>query len=340
VAELKVTSVLLRYEMPLLVLAQDARDRPFVGVNYGDGDQSHLFYFARVLPDSLQKLNDLNVDVRYLVTRLRRGPFEMGETWGEPLTLVKTRRSNSIKEEWLPDTGMFVSLNHVLATAGQERTVHIDGRWGIDDLRRFSDLVQDSYAFVFALSGLGGAKSKNAIQSLFRRYPWRGGFSSVNFFDDLYRLIPSPQRASITRIQYASPGTIDLRMNDEVAIALRGIVARINDGENEPFAVYQEVRKNLQERGWLGKAKGDLRLTTEDNALLLQHFKILCGAFNLSTRESDILALASSDPLSAVKILLAYYRRVAALADYVATGKAQDIFAASASMPKEESQPT
>ncbi len=328
-AELKVAAVLLRYEVPLLVLAKDGRDRPFVGVNYGDGEHSSLFYFARVLPDSLQKLNDLNVDVRYLVTRLRRGQFELGETWGEPGSLVKTRRSDSIKDEWLPETGMFVSLNHVLATAGKARTVQIDGRWGIDDLRRFSDLVQDSYAFVFALSGLGGEKSKREIQSLFHRYPWRGGFSSVNFFDDLYRLIPSPQRASITRIQYASPGEIDLRMNEEVAIALRGIVARINDGQNEPFAAYQEVRRYLQERGWLGKAKGDLRLSPEDDTFLLQQFKILCGAFSLSTRESDILELASSDPLSAVKILLAYYRRVAALADYVATGKAQNLFAVS-----------
>lgn len=326
-AKLTIVEVLLAYEVPLVVLAVAPAEKVFVGVNYGDGQQSHLFYFARVQPQDLSQLYQSRNDVRYLVTRLKLGKYEFGETWGEAGDVVVTRAADSVRTEWLPRPGMFLSHPTSAAQSAELRTVHIDGRWGIDDLRRFSDLVQDCYAFVFALSGFGPATAKQSIAGLFRRYPWRGGFSSVNFFDDLYRLIPAPERAEVRSIQYASPGTIELRMNGAVADSIRQLVDGLGEEKSRASTAYTDVRAWLRSRGWLGKAKEDLRLTDSDNDELRERFKLLCSVLGLSTREDNILTLASSDPLGAVKILLAYYRRLAGLADYVATGKAQDVFA-------------
>ena len=42
-AKLTIAEVLLAYEVPLVVLAVAPTNKLFIGVNYGDGQQSHLF---------------------------------------------------------------------------------------------------------------------------------------------------------------------------------------------------------------------------------------------------------------------------------------------------------
>lgn len=340
-AYIKISSVLLAYEVPLIVLGLDGQERPYVGVNYADGSESHLFYFARVIQEDIEKLTDAKVDVRYLITHRAKGKFEFGELWGDVGNVARTKPRDSVHEEMLPRPGMFIPVSKQLVDENKLKAIHIDGRWGIDDLRKFSDLVQDSYAMVYALSGKGTASVKQRIGSLFQRYPWRGGFSSVNFFDDLYSKIPRADRADIRSIQYASPGKIEFRMNKSVAESIRKIVADINHKDSKAKTAYDDVQKWLRDKKWLGKAQSDLRLTPIDKKDLTERLGMLCSALGLNSRTDDILELAQADPLGAVKIILAYYRRLKGLADYVATGKVQDLFGESSAEipPYEEADP-
>lgn len=326
-ANLKISEVLLAYDVPLVVTATDGRQRNYIGVNYADGSEACLFYFARVKDDDLEKLLREKVDVRYLLTKKRIGKFEFGELWGEAGETVSTESRDTVEEKILPKPGMFIPFSQRKESASSQlKAVHIDGRWGIEDLRKFSDLVQDCYAIVYALAGKGTKSAQQKIEHTFQRYPWRGGFSSVKFFDDLYSLIPIVDRADIGRIQYASPGTIEFKMNDSVANSIRKMVGDINSKDSQATKTYSEIHSWLRDKGWLGKSQVDLRLSTHDRDELIENFEILCSAFGLSNRANDILSFASADPLGAVKIILAYYRRLKGLADYVATGKAQDLF--------------
>lgn len=325
--KLSITDVLLAYDGPLVVVAKDLRtDKPYLGINYGDGDFANLFYFAKIAEENLQQLFDQRIDVRYLITKHHRGDYLAAETWGRLGNTFTTKPIKSFDNSWLPESGMFISREPTLSSITKLKKVHIDGRWGIEDLRKFSDLVQDAYAFVFALTGAGAASTKQRMDALFKKYPWRGGFSSVNFFDDLYKQIPTPERAQVRSIQYASPGTIELKMNEDVANSIRGFVTELNEPDSLATKEYTDIRTMLKSRGWLGKAKEDLELTNQDEKMLLIFVNRLAKAFGLETNANDIVGFANSDPLGAVKILLAYYRRLAGLADYVATGKAQDLF--------------
>jgi hypothetical protein len=325
--KLSITEVLLAYDGPLVVVAEDGKtDKAYLGINYGDGENAYLFYFAKVTQAHLQLLFEQRIDVRYLVTKYRQGDYLSSECWGRVGNIVETKALKNFDISWLPESGMFIPHEISASASVKLKTVHIDGRWGIEDLRKFSDLVQDAYAFVFALTGAGATSTRQRMEALFRKYPWRGGFSSVNFFDDLYRLIPASERAQIRRIQYASPGTIELKMDDGVANSIRGFVTSLNEPDSVSSKEYTEVRATLKKRGWLGKAKDDLHLTPQDEAMLLQFVSRLAKEFGLQGSADEIVSLANSDPLGAVKILLAYYRRLAGLADYVATGKAQELF--------------
>jgi len=327
-ANLTVSKVLLAYEVPLVVIAIDGRKRHYIGVNYEDGEDSYLFYFARVKEDDLEKLSQAKVDVRYLITHRAQGKFEFAEFWGEVGNAVKTQSKDSVDERILPKPGMFIPVEKPISINKDNNinAVHIDGRWGIEDMRKFSDLVQDSYAIMYALSGKGTSSVRQRIGSLFQRYPWRGGFSSVNFFDDLYLKIPSADRVEIRRIQYASPGVIEFGMNKSVASSIGKIVDEINKADSPATIIYDEVYKWLRDKTWLSKAQADLRLTTQDNKDLTVKLEKLCSVLGLASRSNDILDLASADPLGAVKIMLAYYRRLKGLADYAATGKVQELF--------------
>ncbi|MGF6526056.1 hypothetical protein [Variovorax sp. PvP013] len=322
-----ITEVLLRYDEPLVVVARNAvDDKKYVGINYGDGAAGYLFYFARVNHHNLQLLYEQRIDVRYLITKLKQGKYLLGQGWGSKEEVFRVHAVKELDPEFLPETGMFI-FHHALTSPQSElRTVHIDGRWGIEDLRKFSDLVQDAYAFVYALSGAGATSTKQRMGELFRKYPWRGGFSSVNFFDDLYKIIPSPNRAQVREIQYASPGFIKLKMDGEVATSISDFITTINQKDSDATTAYNDARATLRARNWLGKAKDDLDLSEQDVGMLIDLVNKLSNAFGLSIQVEEIVQFAGSDPLGAVKILLAYYRRLAGLADYVATGKAQQLF--------------
>jgi hypothetical protein len=115
-------------------------------------------------------------------------------------------------------------------------------------------------------------------------------------------------------------------MNGDVADSIRELVNGINEDKSPARDAYKKAYVYLQDLGWLSKSDADIALSSQDIEALTELLEETCKAFGLEESAEHILDLASGDPLSAIKIVLAYYRRLQGLADYVATGKAQDIF--------------
>ncbi|UCR87217.1 hypothetical protein [Pseudomonas chlororaphis] len=325
-SELTVYKVLLHYEVPLVVLAKNKQAQNYLGINYDDGEQACKFYFSRIAPDVLKLLLYEKIDVRYAVTRGHKGKYELAELWGRIGETCKTIKTEEISEDLLPQPGMFLPGHAPLSSSSKVKIVDIDGRWEVSDLKKFSDLVQDCYAFGYALLGATGAVSKREIERVFHKYPWRGGFSSVNFFRSLYKGIPGQDRAQIKSIEYASPGFVEFVVNETVADSIRDLIIDLNDDESLATATYKDVYRRLQDKGWLGQSEDDLFLHADEKEELRDLLGTACTAFGLNNYENHIIGLACEDMLASVKIVLAYYRRLKNLADYVATGKAQNVF--------------
>lgn len=325
-AKLMIEKILLSYDIPLIALAKAKNGDKYLGVNYDDGETAFKFYFSRIKTEHLKQLYAEKIDVHYAVTKLHKGTYELGEVWGSVGEEFKTKRSAVLPSNALPEPGMFIPGHAEESLNSDFKVVDIDGQWEISDLRRFSDLVQDCYSLGFALLGATGQAATNKINAVFHKHPWRGGFSSVNFFKELYRNIPNEDRAAIRKIDYASPGEIKFYMNGDVADSIRELVNGINDDESPAREAYKKAYGYLQNLGWLSKSDTDIALSDQDITELVELLGDTCEAFGLDDSASHILDLASEDPLSAIKIVLAYYRRLQGLADYVATGKAQDIF--------------
>jgi hypothetical protein len=321
-----VQKVLLSYEVPLVILAKRSNGNLYLGLNYEDGDTAYKFYFSRIKTEHLNLLYEEKIDAHYVLTKLHKGKYELGELWGSVDESFTTKSAEELPADSLPEPGMFIPGHAPESHNSEVKIVNIDGQWEISDLRKFSDLVQDCYSFGFALLGAAGQIASTRINKLFHKHPWRGGFSSVNFFRELYVNIPAEDRADIRSFNYASPGEIKFFMNGDVADSIREIVNGINEPESEAKEVYRKAYRRLQDNQWLSKSDADVALSAIDLADLTQILQDCCDAFGIDGQADHILDLASGDPLSAVKIVFAYYRRLQGLADYVATGKAQDIF--------------
>lgn len=325
-AKLTIEKILLSYEVPLIALAKKKNGDRYLGVNYDDGETAFKFYFSRIKTEHLKSLYAEKIDVHYAVTKLHTGKYELGEVWGTVGECFITKGVADLSAEWLPEPGMFIPGHATESLNSDFKVVDIDGQWEISDLKLFSDSVQDCYSFGFALLGAAGKATTKKINSLFHKHPWRGGFSSVNFFKELYHNIPNEDRAGIRQIAYASPGEIKFYMNGDVADSIRELVNLINEEDSPSLAAYKLTHRHLQDMGWLSKSASDVNLSAQEVADLTEVLEGLCEVIGIRDSAEHILELASSDPLAGIKMVLAYHRRLQALADYVATGKAQDIF--------------
>lgn len=95
-----------------------------------------------------------------------------------------------------------------METVGSHK-IHIEGRWEIRDLYLFPHRYAEIYSFLYALAAAEKSE-KSPFAHAFKRYSWQGGYSAVNFYDELYGSIPREERPHIKRIEYASPGFIEL----------------------------------------------------------------------------------------------------------------------------------
>jgi hypothetical protein len=81
--------------------------------------------------------------------------------------------------------------------------VYIDKRWQLDDLSVFSKAYEETYFALFGLLSVANEEiepkyGQGRISRAFRSYPWRGGYSALNFFGELKRSVPKKRRPTIS----------------------------------------------------------------------------------------------------------------------------------------------
>lgn len=94
-------------------------------------------------------------------------------------------------------------------------SVPIGGDWFVGDLDRFSRAYAGLYGFFYCTKPRLVASIQSKLSRALRA-PWEGGFSRVNLFDSLAKTVPSFHDMKIRRIEYASPGQLEIEALDSV----------------------------------------------------------------------------------------------------------------------------
>lgn len=322
-----ISEVLLNYGMPLVVVAKNDKGGVLVGVNYFDPEdgEPYKFYFVQPKSKILSGFLEQKIDLRYLVLHGCYKQKFKADTWGDAGQQFKLEKlSEELTEEMLPAPRLFNPAPAPRSVAVTKRKIEIDGRWDVGDLSLFSDLVRDCYSFAYALTR---NKPSLALKSIFQRFPWRGGSSSLNFFRSLSDNIRRDESMNVTRMQYASPGFIEFSLRDDVADLIKALVVDINLPDSLAGKSYKSARVYLRDKDWLTQSEDDIPVLTEmEKDELKEIIDNLCDCLGLVGYKGHISILSQGNELAGVKILLAFYRRLKKFADYSSTGKAVEIF--------------
>lgn len=200
----------------------------------------------------------------------------------------------------------------------------LDGRWGLEEL---SDTTKDYiqlYGFAYSLVPDLPTARREEIDYIYGKFPWRGGYSTVNFFNQLFHKIPPKLRPEVQRIQYASPGFIELTELLAVAGTVAGIVATVCKSLGSVHDLYRSIQKASvdHELSKINLAKEDLDLKQRQITFCENASKSLVKAFGLTEAQEQLIdQKVQSNPVMKLKILLSVFRRVEPLAKKQAEGK-------------------
>lgn len=194
--------------------------------------------------------------------------------------------------------------------------IEMDGDWTLQDLAAFPTAYGQLYAFVYAID-------RSSIDPGAFDYPWRGGYSTVNFFAFTMARVPKAHRPALSAVRYASPGWMELTLILPVALSLRLIVKQFVSSASDLNHLYQDIYRGMHERRLM-------RFDARERALQLKRAE-LAWVEDVTEKMQRLLdvrnvsaVLAHIDnPIARLKLLLSVFRRVRSLAEYELDGKAK-----------------
>ncbi|WP_156927675.1 hypothetical protein [Bradyrhizobium sp. Tv2a-2] len=194
--------------------------------------------------------------------------------------------------------------------------IQMDGSWSLEDLYKFPRTYEQAYFALDALIPSDGQVDLDRIDRAFKTFPWQGGYSAVNFYNQLKYATPIGTRPTVLSIRYASPGVISLALILEQAQMLAAIVTAVAGSVAACNALYNQIMNDLQRRKLLRieVEKARITLSREELNLIREYNKEMAEILKIGT--PDVLDERTGKPLVSLKILLSVYRRIRTLAEY------------------------
>lgn len=202
--------------------------------------------------------------------------------------------------------------------------LRLDGRWNLEELSEATKDYTQLYGFAYSLLPDLPLARRDEIDYIYGKFPWKGGYSTVNFFNQLFHKIPPRLRPEVERIQYASPGFIELSELLLVAVTVAGIVKAVCSTINSAHDTYRKIQKESVDLklSKINLAKEELDLTQMQIAFCKSSSKELVKVFDLTEAQENLIdQRVQGNPVMKLKILLSVFRRVEPLAKKQSEGK-------------------
>lgn len=288
-----------------------------------------MFLGVTVSEREWERYLDGVVDLRYIFTYPK---LRLHYTFD--LNLIKNNAvimqpyEDEVPEEYLP-LPQFFSSSHTetyggVETPSDKENLLIDGEWELTDFGQFQQKYSDIYTFLISTKNWSDIDTtlseKKRIEDAFNKRPFMGGFSYVHLFKDLSNSVPRNDRLNLNKINYASPGEIEVFGQDEIFDIISDLIPHFLSIRVDLDKKYSELKKYLTERG-LSRLSGDHFLASDANAFYIKNqaeaISFMLGAFEFE----KILKLSQNNALVATKVVLAFYRRLSDAATYFAQGR-------------------
>ncbi len=205
--------------------------------------------------------------------------------------------------------------------------IPIDGDWTLEDLYVFPRTWGQVYAFLYSMVLLSELEEdldeNDRLYLTYTSQPWRGGYSTVNFYNYLQKIVPQPYRPRIISMQFSSPGWFELGVLALAATQINKIVKSFCDSGREINSLYNEIYKGLRERELQGISvkREELKLAEEYADFLdISNQEI---SKRMGFKYLNELNQITDNRLASLKMTLSFYRRIRTLVKFQSEGKAR-----------------
>ena len=201
----------------------------------------------------------------------------------------------------------------------------MDGEWSLEDLYIFPHTYIHIYSFLYSflrpIEDFDDEDDRLVIT--YSAHPWRGGYSAVNFYNNLKYIVEPKHRPKIKSIQYASPGWLELTVLVGIALNIKKIVLCFTESANELNRSYNNIYKGMHDRKMMKieAKRQSLLLSKEQSDFAIESankFSQLLGFENV-----EQIQKLTKNSLATLKILLSFYRKIKVLAEFNSKGKTE-----------------
>jgi hypothetical protein len=190
--------------------------------------------------------------------------------------------------------------------------INIQGDWDLEMVSEVTHVYVQVYsAGCFMLDPSLTPPPADEAETGRYSYPWRGGYSAVNFFRSVYAQLPARYRPEVLEIAYASPGFIEL-LGYSAALSL--VVRTVTVNATKILAVYKDIQDQIAKRE-LNKL--DARQRHAHARFVEAAYNRLAEAIELPAQATEKLhAATQKDAWARLKIALALSRRIEKVAQF------------------------
>ena len=199
----------------------------------------------------------------------------------------------------------------------------MDGDWSLEDLyvlpRTYIDVYSFMYSFLRPIETFDDPDDRLVIT--YSSHPWKGGFSSLNFYQNLKYIVEPKERPTVKTIQYASPRWLELGVVLAVATQIKRIVSFFVSSASELNALYNEIYEGMHDRKMMKieAKRASLKLSKEQLDFAVESSEKLSKLMGFENLEQ--INKLTKNPLATLKILLSFYRKIKVLAKFDISGK-------------------
>ncbi|MCB4320620.1 hypothetical protein KOE80_00190 [Alcaligenes sp. 13f] len=205
-----------------------------------------------------------------------------------------------------------------MALIAEDIKLGLDGRWSLEELSDATRNYVQLYGFAYSLIPDLPQPHHREVDYIYGKFPWRGGYSTVNFFNQLFHQTPPRLRPEVKRIQYASPGFIELTLLLAAATTVAGIVKAVCSSINRANETYRSIQKGAIEHklAKINLANQELELKKRQIDFCKSSSEEMVKILGLSKVEDvQLERRVQGNPVMKLKILLSVFRRAEPLAE-------------------------
>ncbi|WP_160194789.1 hypothetical protein, partial [Devosia riboflavina] len=200
-------------------------------------------------------------DLNYLMefkSSIRSYVFDISKEKNGYFHLKYVDEIHAKKDHYLPDAGFF-ARNHTRHYKKNDpkyvitHTYYIDGRWTTADFSRFYAKLSDLYA-IYTIADVvdDNVTAEEKLEAAITSYTVQGGGSYRGSFRDLGDAANDNYPLKVSRIQYASPGRIDVKGIERPLRFVDGIIDGFLDRKENLKENARNLYIILQHDGALG----------------------------------------------------------------------------------------